>query len=392
MGMRKRPFTEAEFATRVEAARRVAVDEGWDGLLVVGRGGGTVDRLAQLWYLTDAYASFPTIPDLDGSWWDRGFAAAVITPDAVVVCGDSDTLAEGGAVADEVKLGNDLPALITDVLTARGLGGAHLGLGGADVLTFRQRARLAERLPALQLSDADARLMVARMIKSEAEIAAMRAAAHVGAEALQIAMRNAQPGTTEAGFCAPAVAHVVASGAHLANAFAYTFGPDADDPRKRMPTYDHLRPLGEGDLATVDISGTLDGYFFDGARSRVVGADATPAQQRAIDLVRETVDLVVAELQPGRHIADAAKVGFELLERNGYSDLTHDRFQALGHGLGLGFEQPWVRTDSELTIEVGMIIAIEKFCAIDGTGATFERTVAITPDGPVDLEPVNDTW
>lgn len=390
--MRERPFPVAEFEARVDRARRSVADNRWDGLIVVGRGGGTVDRLGQLWYLTDAYPSFPTIPDLPGVWYDRGYAAAVIGSDKVVVCGDGVSLAEGGAVADTVKLGTDLPQLIADTLSELGLSSATLGLAGADALTWRQAHRLESLAPALTLRDADELLLAQRMFKSEAEIAMMRRAARIGATAMRAAMNSAAAGVTEAACASAAIAELVAAGASLANAFGITFGPDADDPRKRVPTYDATRLLQRGDMVTFDVSGSVDGYFFDLARSRTVGAEPTGAQQRSLDLVADTVNAVVAELVPGRAIAAAAKVGVDLLAQRGYSDLTADRFQAMGHGLGLGFEPPWVRSDSDLTVEVGMCIAIEKFCAIDGTGATFERTVEITEDGPVDLEPLNDTW
>jgi Xaa-Pro aminopeptidase len=390
--MRERPISTAEFGVRVENARRAAHTNHWDGLLVVGRGGGTVDRLAQLWYLTDAYGSFPTIPDHDGVWWDRGCAAAIITPQKVILCGDSDTFREGGSVADEVMLGNDLPRLIADALVANGLTTAHLGLGGADALTFRQHQRLAERLPQLRLTDADAELMTLRMIKSPAEIELMRGAALIGAVAMRRAMEAAVPGNTEADYCAAGLAHVVASGGAIANAFAYAFGPEADDPRKRAPTYNSTRPLLPGDVATVDISGCMDGYFFDGARSRVVGAAPSSEQQRALQLAEDCVNSVVAELTPGTRVGDAATVGETLLDKAGYRDRSHERFQALGHGLGLGFEPPWVRSDCDIRIAAGMVIAIEEFVAIDGTGATFERTVVITDDGPHDLAPLDASW
>jgi Xaa-Pro aminopeptidase len=369
----------------VEAARQLAASRGWDGLLVVGRGGGAVDRLGQLWYLTDAYPSFPSISDLDGAWSDRGFAAAIITPAKVTVCGDDELLAAGGAVADTVKVDVDLPHLIADTLSESGLRTAHLGLAGSDVLTVSQRDRLEALVPQLTLSDADDALMAGRMIKSDAEIAMLRRAAAVGLTAMSAAMNSVALGVTEAEYCAAAAREVVAAGAMVANAFAYVFGPDSDDPRRRMPTYDATRPLRQGDLATLDISGALDGYFFDLARSRTVTSPATPEQERALRLVKDVVDAAVAELHAGRTVATAARAGYRLLQAVGYTDTARDRFDALGHGLGLGFEPPWIRTDNDTIVEVGMCIAVELFCAIDGTGATYERTIVVTGAGPVDL-------
>ena len=59
---------------------------------------------------------------------------------------------------------------------------------------------------------------------------------------------------------------------------------------------------------------------------------------------------------------------------------------SLGHGLGLGFEPPWVTAEETTVVEPGMCLAIEKRVILDDRwGATFERDVLVTEEGPLDL-------
>lgn len=385
--MRTRPFPADEFAARVEKARRAATSARWDGLLVLARGGGPIDRHGHLCYLTDAYSSFPTIPDLGQAWHDRGYAAALISSHKVIVCGDDAALADGGAVADEVRIGHDVLSLVTGAVRDLGLAASSLGLAGADVLTWRQHQRLMSGLPALVLHDADEALLCLRMVKSPAEIEVMRRAANAGARAMDSALKRITSNVTEADICAGIASDIISAGGWMANSFAYTFGEGAYDPRKRMPTIDSFRKLIPGDLTTLDISGAFEGYYFDLARSRVVDTAPTATQSRMLELTRNVVDTVASELEPGKTIADAARSGAAMLDRAGY-DSAHDEFQALGHGLGLGFEPPWIRLDNDTIIRPGMCLAIEKFCSDGVTGATHERNILITESGPVDLAPL----
>src|SRR5271166_2812291 len=55
-----------EFALRRARAAAAARRQGLDCLLVCGRGGGALDRYADVMYLTNHYSAFPFIPDLAG--------------------------------------------------------------------------------------------------------------------------------------------------------------------------------------------------------------------------------------------------------------------------------------------------------------------------------------
>ena len=74
----KAPIQPEEFAGRRIAAAKAARQAGLDGLLVCSRGGGTLDRYADVMYLTNHYSSFPFIPDVEGKWTGRAHSFLVL--------------------------------------------------------------------------------------------------------------------------------------------------------------------------------------------------------------------------------------------------------------------------------------------------------------------------
>ena len=66
----------------------------------------------------------------------------------------------------------------------------------------------------------------------------------------------------------------------------------------RLPSADATRRFVTGDLFHVDCYGSYGGYFFDFARSRVVGDDPTPQQRDLLEAVIEGVEAVCAAIRP----------------------------------------------------------------------------------------------
>ena len=64
-----------EFAERRRRAAAAARARGLAGLLVCSRGGGTLDRYADVLYLKNFYTHFPFIPDFEGTWSEIGRAS-----------------------------------------------------------------------------------------------------------------------------------------------------------------------------------------------------------------------------------------------------------------------------------------------------------------------------
>lgn len=366
-----------EYAARVERARAAAAARGLDGLLVVARGGGPFERHANVLYLTGHYTTFPAIPDALPHWRLRGHTVAVVGADGVILLSDDDPDPRE-VHADEVRPTGDLIADVEAAVRDAGLRDRRVGLVGTDVLSAHHGAALDARV--LGLVPADDLLSPLRAIKSPAEQELLRAAGRVGGVAIATALATAVAGATAQDAAAAAAAAAMARGAAVANVFAGVYGPDRPTRRRAFPPYADDAPIREGDVFAIDMSGSLDGYSFDFSRSRVAGEDlhgGHDAMAIAFDVVTATVDA----LRPGTTIGEAADAGFAAMAAAS-DDLRGGGFDALGHGLGLGFEAPWVTRDDDTPIVAGMCIAIEKFVSRGQTAAAFEHNVIVTHSDP----------
>jgi Xaa-Pro aminopeptidase len=139
-----------------------------------------------------------------------------------------------------------------------------------------------------------------------------------------------------------------------------------------------------------DAYGSVNGYLYDLQRTVVVGGEPTPAQRRILDGAVGVVDALCAAAVAGTPVADLARLSQAWLTEHGFgSEPAPDVGDALtplvavGHGLGTGFELPWVDSSSEDRLEPGMTIALEVYVGEEGAGtAVTEEVVLVTADGP----------
>jgi methionyl aminopeptidase len=162
------------------------------------------------------------------------------------------------------------------------------------------------------------------------------------------------------------------------------------------------RALREGDIVTLDLAMSLDGYCSDTAITVAVGRIA-PAAQRLLDVTRETLTLAIQNIKPGRKWSDVARLMQHYVERHGYSVVR----EFVGHGIGqLMHEEPKVpnfvsfeQLRGDFLLRAGMTLAVEPMVVAgrrdvkllkDGwtvvtednhRAAHFEHTVAVTPSG-----------
>lgn len=115
-------------------------------------------------------------------------------------------------------------------------------------------------------------------------------------------MSAAVPGASEAEVAGALAAEVVGHGGALydvvlsAGARAHTLAPSGGAAGTAGYT---TRRLAAGELLRIDAYGSLGGYLFDFARSRVVGPPPNRSQRDLLDAVRESVRAGIAALRPG---------------------------------------------------------------------------------------------
>ena len=158
--------------------------------------------------------------------------------------------------------------------------------------------------------------------------------------------------------------------------------------------------VGEGDLVTVDVGVTLDGFIADSAYTFAVG-EVEPEAQRLLDVGREALLAGIAEARPGNRVGDISSAVQQLVESSGFAVVR----SLVGHGVGRSYhEDPHIPNFGEPgrgpLLSEGMTIAIEPMITAgrpdvyvhedDWTISTedgslschFEHTVAITAEGP----------
>jgi methionyl aminopeptidase len=153
------------------------------------------------------------------------------------------------------------------------------------------------------------------------------------------------------------------------------------------------RVLQEGDVISIDVGASLDGYFGDSAITLAVGK----VSEAAATLLYKAIEAV----KPGGRISDIGHAVQKHVEAYGFSVVR----EFVGHGIGQKMhEEPQVPNYGEPgrgpRLTEGMVLAIEPMVNMgkpavrvlndgwtavtrDGSlSAHFEHTVAVTADGP----------
>ncbi|MBI1951398.1 MAG: type I methionyl aminopeptidase [Acidobacteria bacterium] len=161
--------------------------------------------------------------------------------------------------------------------------------------------------------------------------------------------------------------------------------------------------LKEGDIVGLDFGVVLDGYFGDAAVTVPVGRISREARD-LLGVTRESLRLGIAAARPGRRLSDISAAVQRHVESHGYTVVR----EFVGHGIGTSLhEDPQVPNygtpGSGPVLKAGLVLAIEPMVnlggpavrihpdgwtasTIDGSlSAHFERSIAVTEDGPLVL-------
>lgn len=370
-----------EFAARRRRAVAAAKHRGLAGLLVASRGGGTLDRYGDVLYLTNFYTHFPFIPDFEGNWSARAHTFLVLpvdeAPELLIDVPDDGRirLADGKVSYSDFVLDDTIAAL-----KRAGLDKARIGLIGADVLTYRMTERLRSALPDLVLEPADDILASLRSVKSPGEVALLRRASEIGSRTIEAMLDASVPGASHGDIVAAGLACLVPAGGVLYNSFMAS--GKGDDPsrfsKSNFPTWGSQKRLAEGDWIRFGISGALDGYMFDLARAKAVGP-VTNRQVFLFEAAISSIEATLAAIRPGVTAGELGAAGLDKQQSLGFR--VDGVFSAMGHGLGLGWDDPWLARGVPTEIVPNMVLCIERTIQQDGYLGDFEETVLITPDG-----------
>ena len=160
------------------------------------------------------------------------------------------------------------------------------------------------------------------------------------------------------------------------------------------------RVLKDGDLLSIDIGTTYEGYVSDTAVTVAIGTISSEAQ-RLLDVTQECLMLGIAQMVKGKRLGDIGAAVQAHAEANGYGVVR----ELVGHGIGQKMhEEPQVpnygTAGAGMELRPGLVLAIEPMItqghyavktladgwtvvSADGKlAAHFEHTIAITEGGP----------
>lgn len=162
--------------------------------------------------------------------------------------------------------------------------------------------------------------------------------------------------------------------------------------------------LQEGDIISIDTGAIVNGWVGDNAATFAVG-EVAPELQKLMETTQAAMWAGIEQAVPGNHLGDIGHAVQTVAEAQGYGVVR----EYVGHGVGRNMhEDPSVpnygKKHKGIKLQAGMVIAIEPMINLGtwrtkGPGADgwlvvtadgkhsahFEKTIAITDDGPLVL-------
>ena len=239
-------------------------------------------------------------------------------------------------------------------------------------------------------------------IKSSREIEIMRRGGKITSSTLSMLLRTARAGMTTADLDRLAEESIRAQGGEPTfkgyNGFPASICASVNDVVVHGIPND--RVLRDGDLLSIDIGTTFEGYVSDSAATIPIG-NISEAARRLMRVTQECLMRGIAAMQRGRRLSDIGHAVQTHAERHGYGVVR----ALVGHGIGQKMhEDPQVpnygHAGSGVVMRPGLCLAIEPMITqgtfevrmledgwtvvtADGKlAAHFEHTVALTDEGP----------
>jgi methionyl aminopeptidase len=239
--------------------------------------------------------------------------------------------------------------------------------------------------------------------KSPAEIERMRAANALVARVLAELAAMVAPGVSTLDLDAAAEKSVRAAGAEPAfkgyRGYPATLCASVND--QVVHGIPSKRPLGSGDIVSLDMGVKLNGFFGDSAVTVAVG-QVSDDVKALLRVTEEALEHGIAQVRIGARISDIGHAIQNHVEANGFTVVR----EFVGHGIGAALhEEPQIANYGEPgrgpRLAEGMTLAIEPMVNMgkpsvkvladgwtavtrDGSlSAHFEHTVAVTKNGPL---------
>jgi len=248
-------------------------------------------------------------------------------------------------------------------------------------------------------------------LKSADDIARMRKAGQIAGQTLVEVKKAAKPGVTTKDLSKLAEKFIRKSGA-VPTFIGYRGYPAAlcvsinEEVVHGIPSD---RIIKSGDIVSVDVAATIDGFVGDTATTFIIGEPKASAHQTLVKATKDSLYAAIDAMKVGARLGDVSSAVEKFVEPYSFGVVR----DFVGHGIGRTMhEEPSVpnygTAGTGLKLEPGLVIAIEPMITLgswevkmlndgwtvitaDGSmAAHFEHTIALTKEGPVILTKVEE--
>ena len=370
-----------EFKQRVANAAKLVAQKGLDVLVVNGSEADYAD--------TRYFSNFwPVFERVGVAIAANGEYMLMVGPESQVFAGDFSWMDHIAVVYQYRESANPAyPELksetFKDVFRKLGVTGENIRIGVAAKLNTNcvQFEGIRECYPNATIEWADDIMLSLRRVKSDNEIACIREAARITDLATKAVMAELKPGKTELELVGVAQKCIYENGAEYEGLPMYCF---AEKSTRHAISRSSYKVIQEGDIVQLNLSAKICGYS-PSIGLPVCCGKLSPEKRELVQFGLDAHYWTEENLKPGKLASQVAKDFIKFYEDHGK---RANYFYGPCHGTGLiEVEAPWMETSSDYELQPNMTFQIDTFVTSPTFGLRWEKPVAITKDGCVNLAP-----
>ena len=370
-----------EFKERVARAAKLVAEKGLDVLVVNGSEADYAD--------TRYFSNFwPVFERVGVAIAANGNYTLMVGPESQVFAGDFSWMDKIAVVYQYRESANPAyPELksesFKDVFTKMGVTGENIKIGVAAKLNTNcvQFEGIRESYPKAEIVWADDIMLALRRVKSVNEIACIREAARITDLATKAVMAELKPGKTELELVGVAQKCIYENGAEYEGLPMYCF---AEKSTRHAISRSSYKVIQEGDIVQLNLSAKICGYS-PSIGLPVCCGKLSPEKRELVQFGLDAHYWTEEHLKPGILASSVAKDFIKFYEDHGK---RANYFYGPCHGTGLiEVEAPWMETISDYELVPNMTFQIDTFVTSPTFGLRWEKPIAITETGCVNLAP-----
>ncbi|MGE5124580.1 MAG: type I methionyl aminopeptidase [Acidobacteriaceae bacterium] len=226
------------------------------------------------------------------------------------------------------------------------------------------------------------------VIKSPQEIASLREAGRINAQALEAVRQLIRPGVTTAELNAAAEEVIRKAGATptfkgYPGPYPYPASICASINEQLVHGIPGKRKLQAGDIISIDCGSTIDGFVGDSAFTMGVG-EVSPEAQQLIKITEQALYEGIRQMRAGNRVGDISAAIQSFVENDGFNVTREYTGHGVGRQMHEGPQVPNYGTPGRgQLLREGMTIALEPMVLV-GTSQTqvqADRWTVVSADG-----------